>query len=172
MRPDAGVIALDDKDVTPLRSHERIRRGVALVPEERHLFAELMVEENLRLGAYHWRRRPAAELSRELARFYALFPDLERRRRQRVGTLSGGQQQMVAVGRGLMLRPRCLLLDEPSLGLAPPVIRQVFRSLVQLRAETDVSIVLVEQDAEAALRIAKPRLRHAARKNPSRRRDG
>jgi len=154
MRPAAGSITLAGDDVTRLRSHQLIRRGVVLVPEGRRLFGDLTVEENLRLGAFHRRHDGAAAIARDLAHCYALFPDLERRRRQSAGTLSGGQQQMVAVGRGLMSRPRYLLLDEPSLGLAPLIIREIFRTLRSLRAETGLSILLVEQDAQAALRIA------------------
>ncbi len=159
LRPAAGRIMLGGADVTRLRSHRLIRKGIVLVPEGRRLFSDLTVEENLRLGAFSyaagaWRGGAAAAMAEGLAHCYALFPDLERRRKQLAGTLSGGQQQMVAVGRGLMARPRLLLLDEPSLGLAPLVIRQIFRTLAALRAETGLSIVLVEQDAEAALRIA------------------
>ena len=119
LQPVSGVIRLGGDDVTSLRSHQRIKRGVVLVPEGRRL-----------------------------------FPDLRRRVTQLAGTLSGGQQQMVAVGRGLMGRPSCLLLDEPSLGLAPLVIRQIFRTLTELRERLGLSIVLVEQDAQAALAIA------------------
>ncbi|HEY0182322.1 MAG TPA: ABC transporter ATP-binding protein [Rhodopila sp.] len=155
MRPAAGTIRLAGQDVTRLRSHQLIRRGVVLVPEGRRLFADLTVEENLRLGAFHWRRQASGgDITRELEACYKLFPDLLRRRQQLAGTLSGGQQQMVAVGRGLMSRPSCLLLDEPSLGLAPLVSRQIFRALVSLRDATGLSVILVEQDAEAALRIA------------------
>jgi branched-chain amino acid transport system ATP-binding protein len=153
--PDAGKVTLQGRDVTRLRAHRLIRQGVVLVPEGRRLFPDLTVAENLRLGALHWHRGAArGELAAALERCYQLFPDLRRRMDQRAGTLSGGQQQMVAVGRGLMSRPSCLLLDEPSLGLAPLVIRQIFRMLVALRDATGLSIILVEQDAEAALRIA------------------
>jgi branched-chain amino acid transport system ATP-binding protein len=155
LQPRAGSIKLGDEDLTRTRAHQRIRRGIVLVPEGRRLFHDLSVDENLRLGALHWHRgadKGAVEC--ELERCYTLFPDLRRRTAQLAGTLSGGQQQMVAVGRGLMSRPSCLLLDEPSLGLAPLVIRQIFRTLVMLRDELGLSIVLVEQDAQAALGIA------------------
>ncbi|WP_227310510.1 ABC transporter ATP-binding protein [Acidisoma cellulosilyticum] len=155
LQPVAGTITFAGRDVTRLGSHHLIRQGITLVPEGRHLFADLTVDENLRLGAFHWRRKAhRGEIDSELAKVYALFPDLLRRKTQLAGTLSGGQQQMVAVGRGLMSRPTCLLLDEPSLGLAPLVIRQIFRTLVSLRDTSGLSIILVEQDAEAALRIA------------------
>jgi branched-chain amino acid transport system ATP-binding protein len=155
LQPQSGRIVLEGDDVTRARAHQRIRRGVVLVPEGRRLFHDLSVDENLRLGALHWHRNARkGEIEEELERCYTLFPDLQRRTAQLAGTLSGGQQQMVAVGRGLMSRPRCLLLDEPSLGLAPLVIRQIFRTLVALRAERGLSIVLVEQDAQAALGIA------------------
>ena len=155
LAPHAGRITLDGEDVTRTRAHHRIRRGVVLVPEGRRLFHDLTVDENLRLGALHWNgRAKKGEIEKELERCYTLFPDLRRRTDQLTGTLSGGQQQMVAVGRGLMSRPNCLLLDEPSLGLAPLVIKQIFRTLVALRAERGLSIILVEQDAQAALGIA------------------
>jgi branched-chain amino acid transport system ATP-binding protein len=155
LAPAAGRIVLEGEDVTTMRSHQRIRRGIVLVPEGRRLFADLSVADNLRLGALHWRRTAKrGEIEEEIERCYELFPDLRRRTSQLAGTLSGGQQQMVAVGRGLMGRPSCLLLDEPSLGLAPLVIRQIFRTLVELRSKRGLSIVLVEQDAQAALGVA------------------
>ncbi len=155
LAPESGRILMSGEDVTAMRSHRRIRRGIVLVPEGRHLFADLSVEDNLRLGALHWRHQAKrGEIEEEVEQCYVLFPDLRRRASQRAGTLSGGQQQMVAVGRGLMSRPSCLLLDEPSLGLAPLVIRQIFRALTDLRDKRSLSIVLVEQDAQAALGIA------------------
>lgn len=155
LQPRSGSVLLDGEDLTRMRAHQRIRRGIVLVPEGRRLFHDLSVDENLRLGALHWHRgAKAGEIERELERCYELFPDLRRRTTQLAGTLSGGQQQMVAVGRSLMSKPSFLLLDEPSLGLAPLVIRQIFRTLVDLRREFGLSILLIEQDAQAALGIA------------------
>jgi branched-chain amino acid transport system ATP-binding protein len=155
LSPASGSIRLGGEDVTAMRSHRRIQRGVVLVPEGRRLFADLSVEDNLRLGALHWRHKAKrGDIEQEMEQCYLLFPNLKRCASQLAGTLSGGQQQMVAVGRGLMSRPACLLLDEPSLGLAPLVIRQIFRTLTDLRDKRGLSIVLVEQDAHAALGIA------------------
>lgn len=153
--PKSGSVLLDGEDLTRMRAHQRIRRGIVLVPEGRRLFHDLSVDENLRLGALHWHRQAKkGEIEHELERCYELFPDLRRRTEQLTGTLSGGQQQMVAVGRSLMSKPSFLLLDEPSLGLAPLVIRQIFRTLVNLRTEFGLSILLIEQDAQAAFAIA------------------
>ena len=130
----------------------RVKRGLCLVPERRELFGELSVEDNLVLGAFqHSRRR--AEIEPDLEAVFGRFPRLKERREQLAGTLSGGERQMVALGRALMARPKLLMLDEPSLGLAPLVVREVFHAITDLRS-AGVSILLVEQNARAALQVA------------------
>jgi branched-chain amino acid transport system ATP-binding protein len=129
---------------------QRVKRGIGLVPERRELFADMSVEDNLLLGGF---RRSRAERTETLASVLERFPRLRERHRQLAGTLSGGERQMLAMGRALMARPRLLMLDEPSLGLAPKIIRDVFEILVGLR-EAGVSILLIEQNARSALRIA------------------
>ena len=130
---------------------ERVAQGIALVPETRALFATMPVEDNLLLGA--WRLRGKGAVSEDLERVFTLFPRLKERRAQLAGTLSGGERQMLALGRALMSRPKLLMLDEPSLGLAPLVVREIFRTIDGLRA-TGVTILLVEQNARAALEVA------------------
>jgi branched-chain amino acid transport system ATP-binding protein len=130
-----------------------VRRGMNLVPEKRELFAEMPVEDNLILGAFQRHRQGYRDHDRNLREVFALFPRLEERRKQRAGTLSGGERQMVAIGRALMAQPTLLMLDEPSLGLAPLVVREIFRIIVELR-KRGVSILLVEQNARAALQVA------------------
>jgi branched-chain amino acid transport system ATP-binding protein len=147
----AGSIVFDGEDITRLPVHERVRRGMSLVPEGRGIFARLTVAENLDMGAYL--RRDAAGVRADIERGYALFPRLAERRRQLAGTLSGGEQQMLAIARALMGRPRLLLLDEPSMGLAPLVTRLIFDTIRSISAER-VSILLIEQNARAALELA------------------
>jgi branched-chain amino acid transport system ATP-binding protein len=147
----AGSIVFDGEDITRLPVHERVRRGMSLVPEGRGIFARLTVAENLDMGAYL--RRDAAGVRADIERSYALFPRLGERRSQLAGTLSGGEQQMLAIARALMARPRLLLLDEPSMGLAPLVTQRIFDTIRAISAER-VSILLVEQNARAALELA------------------
>lgn len=148
--PVSGRILFDGREIQGLPSHDIVRLGIAVVPEGRRIFANLTVFENLLLGAYF---RGEKETARELEWLYETFPRLAERRGQAAGTLSGGEQQMLALGRALMSRPRLLLLDEPSLGLAPLLVREVFQILRRLNQQ-GVTILLVEQNAHAALQIA------------------
>jgi len=148
IRPVSGQVRLDGEDITGTPPERLVRRGLALVPEGRMLFASMSVRENLLLGGHI---RTADEVERALARVHALFPVLEERAGQAAATLSGGEQQMLAIARALMSEPRVLLLDEPSLGLAPKVIADIFRVLDTLKSE-GLGILLVEQDARLALR--------------------
>jgi branched-chain amino acid transport system ATP-binding protein len=147
-----GRMSFDGVDLRHLDVEGRIERGFCLVPETRELFGELSVADNLLLGGYS-RRRDTAGLKQTLADVYRRFPRLAERRGQRASTLSGGERQMLALGRALMSKPRLLMLDEPSLGLAPLIVREVFRIIASLR-ELGVSILLVEQNARAALQTA------------------
>lgn len=148
--PSRGAIALDGEPAVMLSLEQRVKRGFGLVPERRELFADMSVEDNLLLGGF---RRSRAERAETLASVLERFPRLRERHRQLAGTLSGGERQMLAMGRALMARPKLLMLDEPSLGLAPRIIRDVFEILVGLR-EAGVSILLIEQNARSALKIA------------------
>jgi branched-chain amino acid transport system ATP-binding protein len=152
VRPQSGRIRFDEKDLTMLAAEDVVRRGVVHVPEGRGVIDELTVEDNLRLGAL-W-RRDRADTRAALDEVYALFPALAKRRRQEGATLSGGERQMLAIGRALMGRPRVLLLDEPSLGLAPRVTAQIMAMLGELTAGSDLTAVLVEQNARSALSVA------------------
>ena len=148
-----GRIVFDGEDLAGVSLEERVMKGLALVPEKRELFATMPVEDNLVLGAWRQMRLKNGAWRDELERVYQLFPRLKERRTQLAGTLSGGERQMLAVGRALMSKPKLLMLDEPSLGLAPLVVREIFRIVERLR-EAGVSILLIEQNARAALEVA------------------
>ena len=148
VHPAAGRIVYDGADLSGQRVHEIARRGLALVPEGRGVFAQLTIEENLAMGAYARRDRPAIASDEE--RVFGLFPRLKERRKQTAGTLSGGEQQMLAMARALMSRPRLLLLDEPSMGLAPLMVERIFEVVRAIAAE-GVTLLLVEQNARLAL---------------------
>jgi branched-chain amino acid transport system ATP-binding protein len=151
LRPRRGSIRFDGRAIDGLRADEIVRRGVALVPERRELFPNLTVQENLQLGAYLRRDAAGVQADREMC--LEIFPRLAERRRQAASTLSGGEQQMLAIARGLMSRPRLLLLDEPSLGLSPLLVEEIFTRIGTFRT-SGVSVLLVEQNAMAALEVA------------------
>ncbi len=151
--PARGRIVFDGVDVSHATLEERVMAGIALVPEKRELFGTMPVEDNLVLGGFRPMKQRVANWRSTLDEVYTLFPRLKERRTQLAGTLSGGERQMLAVGRALMSRPKVLMLDEPSLGLAPLVVKEIFRTITALRA-TGVSILLIEQNARAALEVA------------------
>ncbi|HEX5777593.1 MAG TPA: ABC transporter ATP-binding protein [Xanthobacteraceae bacterium] len=146
-----GTIVFDGRDITHLPTHEIVRARIAQSPEGRRIFPRMTVLENLQLGAA---LSEAAHFTEDVNKIFRLFPILERRRDQRGGTLSGGEQQMLAIGRALMSRPRLLLLDEPSLGLAPLLVRQIFDSIRELNERERLTVLLVEQNAHHALKLA------------------
>ncbi|MBC7801742.1 MAG: ABC transporter ATP-binding protein [Gemmatimonadaceae bacterium] len=153
VQPGRGAVRFQGADVGRLQIEGRVRAGMCLVPEKRELFATLSVEDNLRLGGFRHRRAGAAAARTSLDDVYALFPRLLERRPQLAGTLSGGERQMLAMGRALMAKPDLLMLDEPSLGLAPLIVREIFRIIAGLRAR-GCAILLVEQNARAALQVS------------------
>jgi branched-chain amino acid transport system ATP-binding protein len=150
-RARTGSIRLDGQEITHLPTHEIVRRGVAQAPEGRRIFPRMTVFENLQMGATI---ADPSHFQQDVDRVFAMFPRLAERREQRGGTLSGGEQQMLAIGRALMSRPRLLLLDEPSLGLAPLIVQQIFEAIGRIAREEGVTIFLVEQNAYHALRLA------------------
>lgn len=149
--PRAGSVKIDGGDITGLPGHEIARHGIAIAPEGRRVFARLTVLENLQMGAW---LNQAERFERNLSRVFDLFPRLKERAGQRAGTMSGGEQQMLAIGRALMSEPTLLLLDEPSLGLAPIIVKQIFSALLRLNREEGCTILLAEQDAFHALKMA------------------
>jgi branched-chain amino acid transport system ATP-binding protein len=146
----AGRIGFAGEEITRMPPHEIVIRGIALAPEGRHCFARMTVRENLDLGAY---RRRGPEIAEDLERVYELFPRLLERERQKAGTLSGGEQQMLAIGRALMARPQLLMLDEPSMGIAPILVQRIYETITEIN-RSGVAILLVEQNANNALEIS------------------
>jgi branched-chain amino acid transport system ATP-binding protein len=151
MKPREGFVRFEDEDLTPYKPHEIIFKGMSLVPEGRRIFARLTVSENLEMGAFTRKKGP--EIASDLERVFILFPRLKERRNQVGGTLSGGEQQMLATARALMAHPRLLLMDEPSMGLAPVLVEAIFETILQINKE-GTTILLVEQNALMALSVA------------------
>ncbi len=152
MKPREGYVRFDNEDLTPYKPHDIIFKGMSLVPEGRRIFARLTVSENLEMGAYT--RKQGSEIAKDRERVFTLFPRLKERRNQVGGTLSGGEQQMLATARALMAHPRLLLMDEPSMGLAPVLVEAIFDTIVQINKE-GTTILLVEQNALMALSVAR-----------------
>jgi branched-chain amino acid transport system ATP-binding protein len=152
VEPWGGSVTYKDQDVTTVPTHKKVELGIALVPEGKHLFPGMTVYENLSMGAYLKKALVHKEESLELV--YSLFPRLKERRKQMAGSLSGGEQQMVTIARGLMTKPELMMLDEPSQGLAPLLVGEVFETIQKMKAEIGLTILLVEQNAEASLNAA------------------
>lgn len=148
----SGTVKYDGQDITNLPAHQIVARGLCHVPEGRMVFANLTVEENLRMGAYL--RKDAPGIRADLDYCFHVFPRLRERLTQLAGTLSGGEQQMLAIGRAVMSKPRCLMLDEPSLGIAPILVRNIFKQIVAINQERGITVLLVEQNANLALKIS------------------
>jgi branched-chain amino acid transport system ATP-binding protein len=147
----SGSVVIDGEDVTRVPAHEIVDRGIALSPEGRHCFSRMTVRENLDLGAY--RRRKDTSVAEDLERVFGLFPRLKERQRQKAGTMSGGEQQMLAIGRALMAKPKVLLLDEPSMGIAPILVQRIYETIAEIN-RGGMTILLVEQNANYALDIS------------------
>ncbi len=152
IEPWGGKITYEDREVTHLPTHKKVDLGISLVPEGKHLFVDMSVHENLVMGAY--RKEALQNIDDSLELVYSLFPVLKERDRQRAGTLSGGEQQMLTIARAIMTKPKMIMLDEPSQGLAPKLAEEVFETIQKLKAEVGLTILLVEQNVEASLNAA------------------
>ena len=152
VKSKSGTVTFDGEDITHLPAHRIVARGLAQSPEGRMVFANLTVMENLQMGAYL--RRDKAEIAKDFEYIFGIFPRLKERGKQTAGTLSGGEQQMLAIGRALMSRPKCLMLDEPSLGIAPLLVKTIFEKIVEINKTLGLTILLVEQNANLALEVS------------------
>jgi len=152
VEPWGGKITYEGEDITRLPTHKKVDMGITLVPEGRHLFVSMTTRENLTMGAYP--KQAAKYINDSLELVYSLFPILKERAKQRAGSLSGGEQQMLTIARGLMTRPKLIMLDEPSQGLAPKLVGEVFATIERMRAEIGLTILLVEQNVDASLNVA------------------
>jgi branched-chain amino acid transport system ATP-binding protein len=152
VKPKSGTIVYEGQDLTKLTTEKMVEKGIALVPEGRRVFADLTVLENLKIGAYS--RKDRNHIDKDLENIYSLFPRLKERTWQAAGTLSGGEQQMLAIGRALMSKPKLIMMDEPSLGLAPIIVKELFAIIKKINKEEGVTVLLIEQNANAALKIA------------------
>ena len=152
VKSKSGAVLFNGEDITQLPPHRIVARGIAQSPEGRMVFANLTVMENLQMGAYLRRDKP--EIAKDFEYIFGIFPRLKEREKQTAGTLSGGEQQMLAIGRALMSRPKCLMLDEPSLGIAPLLVKTIFEKIVEINQTLGLTILLVEQNANLALEIS------------------
>jgi branched-chain amino acid transport system ATP-binding protein len=152
LRSSAGSIFFEGEEITHLPPHKIVERGLSQVPEGRMIFPNLTVRENLQMGAY--RRRDRKNFGKDFDFVFSIFPRLKERERQVAGTLSGGEQQMLAIGRALMSKPKCLMLDEPSLGIAPILVRTIFENIGEINRELGLTVLLVEQNANLALKVS------------------